>query len=125
MFIFNLIFYSLYTFAKRTGHKYDKEGFAWLSLSGLVSINVLFLLIWVSFLWLPHINFASKNNSIPTPFIVGTIFYLYYIRRDKYKEIVTKYDQKSERERKMIFAFGIAYVVLSFAFVFFTIFFAH
>ena len=120
MLLFNLIYYSFYTFAGRTGYRNMPDTYAWLLLSGLVSINVLCLLVWVSIFWLPNINFASKNNSLPTPFIIGAIFYLYYIRKDRYKTIVAKYDGKSEQERKRIFALGIAYVVLSIAFIFFT-----
>lgn len=122
MLLFNLIYYSFYTFAGRTGHRNAPEDFAWIYLSTLVSINVLCLLVWVSIFWLPNINFASKNNSLPTPFIIGAIFYLYYIRKDRYKTIVAKYDGKSEQERKRIFALGIAYVVATVVFIFFTAF---
>ena len=122
MLLFNLIYYSFYTFAGRTGYRNMPDTYAWLLLSGLVSINVLCLLVWVSIFWLPNINFASKNNSLPTPFIIGAIFYLYYIRKDRYKTIVAKYDGKSEQERKRIFALGIAYVVATVVFIFFTAF---
>ena len=124
MLLFNLVYYSLYIFAGRTGHRNAPEDFAWIYLSGLVGLNILFLLPWVSALCLPDINLVSKNSSTFLCLSMMAIFYLYYIRKDRYKTIVAKYNGKSEQERKMIFAFGIAYVVLSIAFIFFTTFFA-
>lgn len=125
MLLFNLVYYSLYIFAGRTGYKNMPDIYAWLLLSGLVGLNILFLLPWVSALCLPDINLVSKNSSTFLCLSMMAIFYLYYIRKDRYKTIVAKYNAKSEQERKMIFAFGIVYVVLSIAFIFFTTFFAH
>ena len=116
MLLFNLIYYSFYTFAGRTGYRNMPDTYAWLSLSGLVGLNLLFLLPWIS----PDVNLVSKNSSTFLFLSVLAIFYLYYIRKDRYKTIVAKYDGKSEQERKRIFALGIAYVVLSIAFIFFT-----
>ena len=116
MLLFNLIYYSFYTFAGRTGHRNAPEDFAWIYFSGLVGLNLLCLLPWIS----PDVNLVSKNSSTFLFLSVLAIFYLYYIRKDRYKTIVAKYDGKSEQERKRIFALGIAYVVLSIAFIFFT-----
>lgn len=114
--IYDYLFYKIYKFALKT----PSADFA--ELSSLISISLLNIMNLISIAKIDFEAFFPETSNLGS-FIALTFLYLMnyflFIFKKRYKKIESKYDATSTKSQKIGSVLVLAYVVLSFIFIFF------
>ncbi len=105
----NKLFASFYYFAKKYNH-YDSEGYAYMALSGLQTMNIIALLTILEAIL--KYRFSSFKIYALLFGLVLCMNYVLFLKEDKYKNIVEHYNSLKDNTISTYLAAG--YIALSF-----------
>jgi hypothetical protein len=116
--MFNYLYFKLYRAAKLSALKDTAEFTATIYLGGLISANILVISAFLSKINVLPFLYSNKNEAGLFAFILVVISSIYFLSNKRYKVIIKKYSQETERERKRGNAIVAIYVALSFLLIF-------
>lgn len=115
--MFNYLYYKLYQASLNSSLRGIPEFLAPVFLGGLISVNILVTSAFLAKLGvLPFLFTNSKQGGIFA--LVLIILSMIYYRKQRYKTILKKYSQESERERIKGNIIVAVYVAISFLSIF-------
>jgi magnesium-transporting ATPase (P-type) len=112
------LYYKLYKASKRSSLSEISEFLACVFLGGLFSVNILVLNAWLAKLdVIPFIFPNAKLGGMFALFLILVVCII-YLRRNRYKIILRKYSNESDREKLLGNIFMWIYVLFSFLAIF-------
>lgn len=113
----NYLYYKLYGAALKSSLRDIPSFMAAVSFGGLISANVLVISAFLAKLDIMPFIFSSKEEASVFAFII-IIFIMFYFREKRFKSIIRKYSQESNKERIRGNIIVAVYVALSFLLIF-------
>lgn len=120
--MFDYLYYKLYQASLKSSLRDIPEFLAPIFLGGLISANILVISAFLSKIGLVPFLFSNSNQGGIFAFILIVITMLYY-NKSRYKPILIKYSQESEKERIKGNIIVALYVIISFLLIFLVAFF--
>ena len=116
--VFDYLYYKLYRATLVGSLKDIAEFAAMIYFSGLIGINVFVLLLFVRKIgWLP-LRLLNSRQVIILMICLFILNYFLFLYDERYKQIITRYKQESETQRKKGNMVVWLYVVISIALIF-------
>ena len=120
--MFNYLYYKLYQASLKSSLSDIPEFLAPVFLGGLISVNILVISAFLA--KLDILLFLFSNNTQAGIFaLIIIVLTIFYYRKKRYKPIIKKYSQESQKERVRGNVIVAVYVALSFLLIFVVAFF--
>jgi hypothetical protein len=116
--MFNYLYYKLYRAAKHSSLHSTAEFTATIFLGGLIGANILVIGAFFVKMDMLNIFFRNKFQAGACSFLCIVIASVYYLSNKRYKPIIKKYSQESNRARVRGNIIVSVYVALSFLLIF-------